>query len=52
VANKTTDDFKAGMQKLFNTWKPQIIVMEHGDVIEAGAEEKLRHGYSWTKWEK
>jgi len=52
IANKVTDDFKAGMKKLFNDWKPTVIVMEHGDVIEKEAEEKLKHAYSWVKWDK
>jgi hypothetical protein len=47
-----TPAFKAGMHKVVDQWKPETIVPEHGDVISADAEKKIRSAYSWVKWEQ
>ena len=28
-------------------WRPERIVLAHGDIIEAGGEEVLRRAYAW-----
>ena len=52
MADTPTDDFKAGMHRLIEQWTPATIVPEHGDVITEGADAKLRHTFSWVKWDK
>ena len=52
AANKVTPEFKAGMHKLMERWTPAVIVPQHGDVITAGVDQKLRSAYSWVKWDQ
>ncbi len=49
---QVTPAFKAGMHKVVDQWKPSVIVPQHGDVISANAEQKIRSTYEWVKWDK
>ena len=52
AADKVTPEFKKGMHKLLEQWTPAIIVPEHGEVITAEADKKLRSAFSWVKWDQ
>jgi len=44
--SKNTDNFKKWADIIVNTWKPKVIVPEHGDVITNGAEERLKERFA------